>query len=71
MPPINDVVSVKINSTGIYYNGTKSKERLLILATNHKHHSRGLSFKITNMENLIDIASESMKENLKIVSLTH
>ena len=70
-PPINSVTSVRIDSNGIYYNGTKKEEKLLILATNQDEKSRGLSFNITSMDDWIDVAAECMKENLKIISLTY
>ena len=70
-PPYDDVASVRIDSSGIYYNDIIQDEKLLILTTSTSRKSRGLSFNITNMDNWIDLASESTKENLRIFCLSN
>ena len=44
---------------------------MLILETDFDANSRGLSFNISNMDNWIDVAYRALKDEIRIISLTH
>ena len=71
VPPFDEAAAVRIDATGISYNGTAIGEKYIILRTNLKKNARGITLAVTETDNWIDIVTLALKQKIRIVSLTH